>query len=101
VWVRRVDCKAGFAFYAPTALAPGSVQGNGLFMLTGDDLEVLDFQVFDRWGNLVFQQKNTTTGWDGLAANGRDLTPGVYLWTAQLRQRGRVGWVGGDVLLVR
>lgn len=101
VLVRRVPCRDGFALYAPNVFAPGSDGPNAYFELFGDDLEVLHFQVFDRWGSLVYATNaEALPHWDG-TSRGRGLPGGVYLWSAQLRQRGQVGWLHGDVLLVR
>jgi CHU_C Type IX secretion signal domain/Domain of unknown function (DUF5122) beta-propeller len=94
--IRRVSCVKGFAVYAPNAFAPDDTQGNDVFRLVGPDLEILEFRLFDRWGNLLFQRTDNTAMWDGAGA-----APGLYVWTARVRQDGRAGWIGGDVLLVR
>ena len=101
VMVWRSPCREGFSLYAPNVFSPGIDGPNGYFELFGDDLEVLDFQVFDRWGSLVY---NTDHGalphWDG-TSRGRILPAGVYIWTGRLRQRGKIEWLSGDLLLVR
>ncbi len=100
VLVRRQVCREGFGLYAPNVFSPNGDGQNDFFELFGDDLEVLQMQVFDRWGALVFSQAGASPLWDG-SARSRAMSPGVYLWRAQLRQREHTGWLSGDLLLVR
>lgn len=101
VLVRRSACRNGLALYVPNVFAPGRDGPNAYFELLGDDLEVLQFQVFDRWGGLVYATDDgAPPRWDG-TSRGRVLPAGVYLWSARLRQREQLGWLSGDVLLVR
>ena len=99
VAVHRAPCKKGFAFYAPNAFAPDGSDQNGRFELSGAGLEVLELQLFDRWGNRIAVEQNPAR-WDG-TTKGKPATPGVYTWLAHLRQRQREGWLSGEVLLVR
>lgn len=68
--------------------------------------EVLQFKIFSRWGNLVFENNNfqpndPNSGWDG-TLNGKTLNPNVYVWKAQVRFKdGEVRWYQGDVSLMR
>lgn len=66
--------------YIPNAFMPGS--GNtlnqtfypkGIFINSPDYL----FQVYNRWGELVFETTSVNTGWDG-KVNGDDAPEGVY-----------------------
>jgi gliding motility-associated-like protein len=42
------------------------------------------FQVFDRWGSVVFETMNPETGWDGRIKGGANATEGVYIYFAKL-----------------
>ena len=97
VLVRRLACHEGFGLFAPNVFSPNGDGQNDWFELLGDDLEVLQLQIFDRWGALL---SSNSGAWDG-TTHGRILSPGVYLWRAHLRQRSREGWLSGDVMLVR
>lgn len=65
---------------------------------------VVDFQmqIFDRWGNLVFESKNRNQGWDGYDRNGNLVPAGVYVYKLVLRMANdqRTTQVG-DVTLIR
>jgi gliding motility-associated-like protein len=59
------------------------------------------FNVYDRWGQLVFATTNPSAGWDG-TVNGRALEPAMFVWmTMGVDLTGRVIQRKGTVLLVR
>ncbi|MGV3630700.1 MAG: gliding motility-associated C-terminal domain-containing protein [Bacteroidota bacterium] len=37
-------------------------------------------QIFNRWGNLVYEYADVFGGWDGKAQNGEDCSPGTYFY---------------------
>jgi gliding motility-associated-like protein len=96
-------CEQGFVLYAPNVFSPNGDGQNDWFELVGPDLQVLDMQVFDRWGGLVFrsQKPATTLGWDGRTHHAATAAVGTYVWVAQVQQGARTGYVRGDVLLLR
>jgi hypothetical protein len=66
------------------------------------DIELLNFNVYDRWGNRVFNTVSVTDGWDGTF---RDMfaEPGVYQYMYRYRCNidNKVYLVKGDVVLTR
>jgi len=74
--------------YAPTVFSPNGDGINDLFFLQGTNAKIIVFQIFDRWGNLVFDQRNIdvnepAAGWEGLY-QGKALDAGVFMWSAEL-----------------
>ncbi|MCC6283562.1 MAG: proprotein convertase P-domain-containing protein [Saprospiraceae bacterium] len=73
--------------YVPTAFSPNGDQSNDLLMVHGKSAQVRNirvFQVYDRWGELVYQDQNfsvndATRGWDG-HFHGGVCDPGVFVW---------------------
>ena len=63
-------------------------------------------QIFDRWGNQVFQKYNFDAGvhsfgWDG-TFRGQELNPAVFVWQAEVEfVDGEVEFFSGDVTMVR
>ncbi len=66
--------------YLPTAFSPNDDGLNDtLLPFRGRGVaEVTYFEIFDRWGNLVWATRGDTTGWNG-EINGRKAQEGVYV----------------------
>lgn len=85
----------------------GDGQNDIFYVQTGAGVEeVLSFQMFDRWGELVFEHRNFHAndpefGWDGYH-KGRQMNPQVFVYRLELRlANGKVLVVSGDVVLIR
>ena len=103
-----VTYQPDYDIFVPNAFSPNSDGINDVLSVFCRDTKasVLQMQVFDRWGGLVwegveFSVNDNSQGWDGL--QGFDsLHPGVYVWTVELQfSDGKVKTFSGDVLLMR
>lgn len=68
----------------------------------GPDM-ILDVEIYDRWGNSVFQAESVdgTISWDGFY-NGNILNSGVYVYNLQISDlEGNVNRKFGDIMLMR
>jgi gliding motility-associated-like protein len=76
------DC--GCNIYIPNAFSPnGDGLNDELKVYSGCDyiFKIKTFQIFDRWGELIFSESETNDiKWDG-SFKGRFLTEGVFVWT--------------------
>ena len=77
-------------FLSPNAFSPNGDGANDYFTVYGgiDVEEVVNFQIFNRWGGLVFSNKNfqpndDLIGWDGFF-KGKNVNTGVYVYTADI-----------------
>lgn len=71
----------------PTAFTPDNDGLNDfLYPLNAIKAENLDFKVFNRWGQLVFQSREWTKKWDG-TINGMPQAANVYVWTLNYTDR--------------
>lgn len=95
--------------YAPNAFSPNNDGANDRFTLYSDNGsgEILEsFQVFDRWGNLLFEKREISLneesqGWDG-NYRGKPANPGVYTYLAIVRfGNGVRKTYAGDITLLR
>ncbi|MDO8367239.1 MAG: gliding motility-associated C-terminal domain-containing protein [Saprospiraceae bacterium] len=96
--------------YIPNAFSPWNDDGdNDIFLIfaDGDQIERVDkFQIFDRWGDMVFTDQNfqpndPSHGWNGRHKD-KLMTPAVFVYYAEIRLiDGRVLLFKGDVTLVR
>jgi gliding motility-associated-like protein len=60
-----------------------------------------DFQIFNRWGQLVFSTNDPNTGWDG-STNGQVASEGVYFYSIQYKANGKAAAPrSGSVMLIR
>ena len=78
LWMGMEDCEE---IYIPSAFSPNTDDQNDHFYVMdgGDVEEVLLFQVFDRWGNLIFRSKGYDNPWDGKQPDGK-IQLGTYLY---------------------
>ncbi len=89
--------------FAPNAFSPNGDGLNEWFQIYTDrDVDaILEFDVYDRWGDLLFSGTDHTPGWDG-RHHGKIMPPGVYAWVARIRFKdGRTRVYSGDVTLIR
>ena len=100
-----VDPKAGF--FVPNAFSPNGDGLNDTFDVeVGPDIDnVLIFQVYDRWGELMYSLENFDPrreghGWDGMH-KGSLMNTGVFVWRIEVLGLDGQKFKGkGDVLLV-
>ncbi|MEQ8518653.1 MAG: gliding motility-associated C-terminal domain-containing protein [Cytophagales bacterium] len=96
------DCRAGDsvfievnekrAIFIPDVFTPNGDGYNDLFSLQGEFpnvQEVVEFKIFDRWGNTVYSKtnldiKNTEIAWNG-EYQGENVSPGVYYYEYKVR----------------
>jgi len=74
-------------FYVPNTFTPNGDEHNNLFQpvfTSGFDPFSFNMQIYNRWGETVFETKNASVGWDG-SYNGELVPEGVYTWSAQFR----------------
>lgn len=72
----------------PTGFSPNGDGQNDQLLVHGRDGTVIDkFQVFDRWGELVYQREdfpvNDPAGWNGMFRN-QDAPVGLYIWYLEI-----------------
>ncbi len=94
--------------FIPTSFSPNDDGINDVFMIyTGKNVKtVKSFQIFNRWGNLVFESSNflptdATQSWDG-TFNGKPLPSDVFVYYAIIEfVDGKTATFQGDVTLMR
>ncbi|CAN5170947.1 hypothetical protein BH09BAC5_BH09BAC5_06630 [soil metagenome] len=59
-----VDILCG-TIYLPTAFSPNHDGQNDIYYVRGNCIETLQFEIFNRWGEMVFFTDDITRGWDG------------------------------------
>jgi gliding motility-associated-like protein len=95
--------------YVPTGFTPDGNGTNDLLNVFGKSeqiKQILQFRVYDRWGEQVYQDNQfmvnlTNRGWDG-QFRGQDCLPGVYVWTLEVEYTdGTINSYYGETTLIR
>jgi gliding motility-associated-like protein len=94
--------------YIPNVFSPNDDGNNDNFFISGKrNLTHINYlRIYDRWGNLVFENIDLTPGvetegWDG-SFNGEMMLPGVYVYLAELLyEDGFEEIVTGDITIIR
>jgi gliding motility-associated-like protein len=94
--------------FIPNAFSPNDDGLNDVFMVYGGTgvYRINDFQIFDRWGELLFSRtdffpNDPLNGWDGMF-KGKMMNPGAYVYFVEVEfVDGRVLMYKGDINLIR
>ncbi len=94
----RENCQNVFV---PSAFSPNGDGQNDVLLVKGECIKTMDFEVFDRWGNKVFETTTPSEGWNGMH-DGQAMNTGSYVYhlTATLFNNTTVT-KKGNVTLVR
>lgn len=82
-----IEITEDLLFFIPNTFTPDGDKFNNTFdpvFTAGYDPNQFNFQVFNRWGELVFQSSDPNVGWDGTYQNQLAQT-GVYIWKVDFK----------------
>lgn len=65
--------------FVPTAFSPNDDGVNDVLFLKNDCIRELDFKIYDRWGNKVFETDKVNEGWDGMY-KGKEMNSGMFVY---------------------
>jgi PKD-like domain/CHU_C Type IX secretion signal domain len=106
---RKVEVDRSSRIFAPNIIDPNAQdeRNRNFGLMAGPDAErILSFQVFNRWGKMVYERQNyapddESATWDGMIS-GELAQPAVFAWRAQvLFKDGREEVFSGDVTVFR
>jgi gliding motility-associated-like protein len=94
--------------YIPNIIHPNADGSNNIFTVyAGQEVrQIRTMQIFDRWGELLFENRNFLPndefyGWEG-RAKGQDVSPGVYIYLIEVEYvDGETEVFSGDVTVIR
>ncbi len=86
----------------PTAFSPnGDNQNDLLELFIGKDVDNFNFQVYSRWGEVIFESSSIATLWDG-TYNGVGVNSGVYVYKLNVQMKDGTSIIDkGNITLVR
>lgn len=86
--------------FVPSGFTPNNNGDNDVLKARGNCIKELDFKVFDRWGELVFQTNDQNIGWDG-TYKGKPALAGVYVFYINAVVKGSTINLQGNTTLIR
>lgn len=105
--IRVIVLCEGATIFFPNAFSPNGDGNNDVFYPRGSGLDrVKSVRVFNRWGEVVYEQKdfpvnNSAFGWNG-RYKGKAPQPGVYIYQADIFcENGEVIRIAGNVALIQ
>ena len=89
------------AIGVPNSFSPNGDGRNDVLRVLGQGITRMEFKIFNRYGQLVFETTNQNEGWDGLF-NDKELNAGTFVYTLEVTfAEGNREVYTGDVNLVR
>ena len=93
--------------YAPNVFSPNNDGVNDQFYIQSPDFGLVkNMRIFDRWGRLIFESRDTvidkpSNGWDGTIRD-QPVESGMYFWIAEVEfLDGRRQSFSGEILITR
>lgn len=83
LWVDIDECSYD-GVYVPNSFTPNNDGVNDTFKVVGENLETLEFYIFNRWGELIYESHHIGQEWDG-TYKGKDCQLDVYVWMVKYK----------------
>ncbi len=97
----NIICVDNCPFYElPNTFTPNTDGTNDLFIpFPYRFIDRIEFQVFNRWGGLVFETTDPDINWDGTNLSNEPLKEGVYFYTCRVYEARVTGVVPQETIL--
>jgi gliding motility-associated-like protein len=100
--VKTIQINPEYTFFVPDAFTPDGNGVNDVFKPEGNRISSFEMQVFNRWGDIVFESSMLDFGWDGYSSSGEELSRGVYMYHIEVYDLNERPWVyNGEIRLMR
>jgi gliding motility-associated-like protein len=73
-----IDIYINSVFVIPNIFTPNADGVNDVFSIQGKGLETLEAEIYNRWGQKIYEWHSTNGGWDGRSASGVPCSDGTY-----------------------
>jgi gliding motility-associated-like protein len=102
--VRPLVVGEDYGIYVPNAFTPNADGLNDIFQPKGFGIVNYEINIYDRWGEKVYSNKNFDEGWDGTfqGRGGKIMEEGSYTWLINLTNVfGKSHELKGHVILMK
>jgi gliding motility-associated-like protein len=104
-----IERKDELIYYVPNTFTPDGNENNEVFkpvFTEGFDPYNFRMLIFNRWGEIVFESRDATVGWNGTYGTGEDVfkcQDGVYIWQIEFRKidNDEMIYLNGHVTLLK
>ena len=79
-----VNVKYDYQIFIPNSFSPNGDSENDVFIPNGYGLVSIHLEIFDRWGELIFESKDDEIGWNG-KNKGVICEQNTYIYRAQIK----------------
>lgn len=86
---KQVYIKPEYYFYAPNAFTPNSGRHNNYYEVSVIGAIDFEFQLFNRWGELIYETTDQYFQWDGVY-KGVPVSDNVLVWKAKVVDREKI-----------
>jgi gliding motility-associated-like protein len=86
--IREIKVENQIIFYVPNTFTPDTDNYNETFQpvfTSGYDPNDFSLEIYNRWGELIFESHNADIGWDG-TYGGRIAQDGTYVWKIEFKE---------------
>lgn len=70
----------GFTMEIPNVFTPNADGANDVFSIKSTGVKEISLQIFNRWGEKLYEFSGPKASWDGLAPNGLQVPEGTYFY---------------------
>lgn len=78
-----IEVKQNIGIHVPSAFSPNHDGVNDVFYIGHRLIQQFDIQVYNRWGQLVYEASDPGFQWDGRSTTGKTVREGVYVYRIQ------------------
>ena len=101
VTLLNTDIDCDYFVYLPNGFTPNGDQNNDILFVRGKGISTFTLNVYNRWGNKVFETNDLDTGWDG-AYKDEPQNSAVFVYTIEgVFLNGNTFKESGDITLIR
>ena len=98
---KPITIEEGYYVYVPNTFTPDGFRLNNVFEASTVGIQTLNVQIFNRWGELLFESEDPNFQWDG-SYNGRLVEDGTYIWKIRyLTNSGREFFITGHINCIK
>lgn len=89
------------SFYIPNIFSPNGDNNNDVFYVRGYGIKTLHLEIYDRWGEKVFETDDPNIGWDGKYKD-KDMSSAVFVYKVSAEMNSGTQYnEKGNITLVR